>query len=405
MKLDQPIPVTILAGFLGAGKSTLLNELLASEAFADTAVVINEFGDISIDHDLVRVNKRELMVTTTGCLCCTAASDIRSSLFELYDAVESKAVPPFKRVIVETTGLADPAPIVNQITPGGLPAVGYRDHVVARCFRLSGVVCAIDVTTIEESMERHFECMKQVAFADIVVLTKTDVDPDAAPSPQLRGLLPRVRQINAAATIMDRHGTGFDLAAVFAPRSYVPSEQGADVEGWLALEQALEKTHGNDAGASRHAAAGIQSVVLLESRPVSARNLATFTDLLKAVAGPQLLRLKGLVGLQDDPERPLVVHGVQHAIHQYRLPAWPSDDRRTRMVVITHGIDEAVVKNLFTAITGFSARAKAQLVLTAAGLAVLGFALVAGLLLMFHERATAQFESSPVIHDLPNPKR
>ncbi|UWU75691.1 GTP-binding protein [Bradyrhizobium huanghuaihaiense] len=400
--------MTILTGFLGAGKSTLLNELLASEAFADTAVIINEFGDISIDHDLVRVNKRELMVTTTGCLCCTAASDIRSSLFELYDAVESKAVPPFKRVIVETTGLADPAPIINQLIPGGLPAVGYRDHVVARCFRLSGVVCAIDVTTIEESMERHFECMKQVTFADIVVLTKTDVCAEAAAAPDRSGLLTRIRQINAAAAVADRHGNDFDLAAVFAPRRYVPSEQGGDVEGWLALEQALAQqgqAHDNAAGSSRHAAAGIQSLALLESRPVSVRNLTLFIDLLKAVTGPQLLRLKGLIGLEDDPERPLVVHGVQHAIQQYRLPAWPSDDRRTRMVVITHGIDEATIKNLFTAITGIPARAKVELVLTAAGLAVLGFALVAGLLLLFHDRATAQFESSAVIHNLPNPKR
>lgn len=408
MKLDQPIPVTILTGFLGAGKSTLLNELLTNEAFADTAVIINEFGDISIDHDLVRVNKRELMVTTTGCLCCTAASDIRSSLFELYDAVESNAVPPFKRVIVETTGLADPAPIINQITPGGLPAAGFRDHVVARCFRLSGVVCAIDVTTIEDSMERHFECMKQVAFADSIVLTKTDVCTESAESRPISDLLQKVRQINAAAPIMDRHGAEFDLATVFEPRGYVPSEQGSDVEGWLALEQALaqqEQTRDNVPGASRHAAAGIQSLALLEGRPVSARNLAIFIELLKAVAGPQLLRLKGLVGLEDDPDRPLVVHGVQHAIHQYQLPAWPSGDRRTRIVVITHGLDEAIVKNLFTTITGLSSRAKAELVLTAAGLSLLGVALVAGLLLIFHEHAAAQFEVSPVIHDLTNTKR
>ncbi|WP_456749109.1 CobW family GTP-binding protein [Bradyrhizobium sp. USDA 4341] len=405
MKIDQPIPVTILTGFLGSGKSTLLNELLASEAFADTAVIINEFGDISIDHDLVRVNQRELMVTTTGCLCCTAASDIRSSLFELYDAVESKAVAPFRRVIVETTGLADPAPIINQITPGGFPAVGYRDHVVARCFRLSGVVCAVDVTMIEETMERHFECMKQVAFADCVVLTKTDLGAEAGAAPGLSRLLPKIRQINSAAAIVDRHENGFDLAAVFAPRRYVPSEQGADVEGWLALEVALAQqgqTPNDATGTSRHAAAGIQSMALLESRPVSPRKLATFVDLLKAVSGPQLLRLKGLVALDDDPERPLVVHGVQHAIQHYRLPAWPSDDRRTRMVVIAHGLDEAVIRALFTAITGISAREKVELVLFVAVLGFLGFALVGALLL--HGHAAAEIQPPSVIQNATRPQ-
>jgi G3E family GTPase len=324
MKIDQPILVAILTGFLGAGKSTLLNELLASDEFADTAVIINEFGDISIDHDLVRVNQRELMVTTTNCLCCTPTSDIRTSLFELYDALESNAVPPFKRVIVETTGLADPAPIINQITPGGVAAAGYRDHVVARCFQLSGVVCAIDVTTIEDSMERHFEFMKQVAFADRIVLTKTDVGAEA--NLRATGVLQKVREINPAATIVDRHGVGFDLPTLFAPRRYVPSEQGGDVEGWLALEQALgqqEDAHKERPAPSRHAAGGIQSLALLEDRPVSSRNLATFIDLLKTVTGPQMLRLKGLIGLEDDPDRPLVLHGVQHAIYQHRLPAWP----------------------------------------------------------------------------------
>jgi G3E family GTPase len=408
MKVDQPIPVTILTGFLGAGKSTLLNELLASDAFADSAVVINEFGDVSIDHDLVRVNNSELMVTTTGCLCCTASSDIRSSLFELYDALENNAVRPFNRLIVETTGLADPAPIINQITPGGVPAAEYRDHVVARCFQLSGVVCAIDVTTIEETIERYFECLKQVAFADLIVLTKTDLAVGAAASRTLSELLRKIRQVNAAATIVDRHGTGFDLASVFAPRRYVPAEQGCDVEAWLALEQALAQegqTQHNVAGASRHAAAGIRSLALLESRPVSEKNLATFLNLLTTVTGPQMLRLKGVIGLDDDPERPLVVHAVQHAIYQYRLPAWPSDDRRTRIVAITHNLDDSIVKNLFTTITGISARAKSQMALTVVGLSVLGFALVAGLLLTFHERATAHFESSPAIQDPTNPKR
>ncbi|WP_024506054.1 GTP-binding protein [Bradyrhizobium sp. ARR65] len=402
MKFDEPIPVTILTGFLGAGKSTLLNELLASDAFADTAVIINEFGDISIDHDLVHVNQRELMVTTTGCLCCTASSDIRTALFELYDALDSNAVPPFKRVIVETTGLADPAPIINQITMGSVPGAGYRAQVVAGHFQLSGVVCAVDVTMAHGTLERHFECMKQVAFADLIVLTKTDINTEPRANARPSDLLQMLSQINPAAAIVDRHGTEFDLASVFVPRRYVPSELGSDVEGWLALEQALaddSPSHDNVMDANRHSAAGIQSVALVENRLVSARNLASFVDLLNTVAGPQMLRLKGLIGLEDDPERPLVIHGVQHVIYQYRLPAWPSDDRRTRIVVITHNLDGSVVKSLFTAITGISARAKARMVATVLGLSALGAALVAVLLHTFHDGAVAhlEFNSAPAI--------
>jgi len=402
MKFDEPIPVTILTGFLGAGKSTLLNELLASTAFADTAVIINEFGDISIDHDLVHVNRRELMVTTTGCLCCRASSDINTALFELYDALDSNAVPPFKRVIVETTGLADPAPIINQITVSGVPRAGYRAQIVASHFQLSGVVCAVDVTTAHGSMERHFEWMKQVAFADLIVLTKTDVNTERRTNGRPSDLLRMLRQINPAAAIVDRHGTEFELAKVFVPRRYTPSELGSDVEGWLALERALADENlprDNVTDANRHSAAGIQSVVLVENRPVSASNLANFVDLLNMVAGPQMLRLKGLIGLADDPERPLVIHSVQDVIYQHRLPAWPSDDRRTRIVVITHNLDDSVVKTLFAAITGISARAKAQMVLTVLGLSALGAALIAAFLLTFHDRAAAHlnFNPSPTI--------
>jgi G3E family GTPase len=175
MIAPQSIPVIVLSGFLGTGKSTLLNDLLAHPAFDDTAVVINEFSDISIDHDLVRVGEREMMVTTTGCLCCTAGSDIRTSLFELHEMAQRQLGRSLSRVIVETTGLADPAPIVNQLISGGSHVTGLRDHVVARRFHLAGLVCVVDVLTGEQTLDQHFECLKQIAFADRIVLTKTDL--------------------------------------------------------------------------------------------------------------------------------------------------------------------------------------------------------------------------------------
>src|SRR5688500_8956983 len=159
------IPVFVLTGFLGAGKSTLLNRLLADPAFADTAVIINEFGNVALDHDLVRVGETQVARTTTGCLCCAIGSDIRSTLHELHVLAAAGEIS-LHRVIIETTGLADPAPLVNQLMPGGAPAIGLRDHLVARNFELAGVVTLVDIVTGELSIESHFEAAKQIAFAD-----------------------------------------------------------------------------------------------------------------------------------------------------------------------------------------------------------------------------------------------
>jgi G3E family GTPase len=401
------IPVFILTGFLGSGKSTLLNALLTEPGFSDSAIIVNEFGDVAIDHDLVRIGERELMVTTTGCLCCTVGSDVRSSLFDLHEAARSGLAPRFSRVIIETSGLGDPAPAINQIIPGAVTAIGYRDHVVARSFRLAGVVCAVDVLTAARALQDHFECLKQIAFADRIVLTKTDLVRDAAAGSSQAELPESLSSLNPAAPIHDRHAADFALAALFAPRPYVPAERSGDVEGWLALEQALAgEPADRDLAPSRHSPGRIRSVALVEERPITARNLDIFFDLLKLTVGPRLLRLKGLVSLEGDPDRPVVIHAVQHVIHPVeRLSAWPSDDRRTRMVAITHDIDPSVVKALFAAITGRSRRDKARLALTGAGIIAASIIAVAGVATAFHAgakayshaplRSPAQFASPP----------
>lgn len=402
MIVPPSIPVTILSGFLGAGKSTLLNDLLAHPEFADTAVVINEFGDISIDHDLVRLGEREMMVTTTGCMCCTAGSDVRSSLFDLHEASQRQLGRSFARVIVETTGLADPAPIVNQLIPGGAAAAGLRDHVVARRFHLAGFVCVVDVTTAEQTMDRHFECLKQIAFADRIVLAKTDLTDGTNGPSSVAHLVDQLREINPPAAIIDRQAPEFDLPELFQPRDFALAKRSEDVEGWLAVESALAQEESlNEPSAddkrvdTRHASADVRSVALFHDKPVSAHSLMSFLDLLNTVTGPRQLRLKGIIQLEENPERPLVIHAVQHAVFQHRLPGWPSADRRSRVVAITHNLDASVVKSLFTVITGMSFAAKARLALTIAGLAGIGIGVTVALSIALRTAATAQLGPLP----------
>ncbi|RWB98675.1 MULTISPECIES: GTP-binding protein [unclassified Mesorhizobium] len=351
------IPVFVLTGFLGAGKSTLLNRLFVDLAFADTAVIINEFGDIALDHDLVHVGETQVSRTTTGCLCCTIGSDIRSTLHELQVLAGAGEIS-FDRVIVETTGLADPAPLVNQLVPGGAPAVGLRDHLVARNFELAGVVTLVDIVTGELSIENHFEAAKQITFADRIVLTKTDLAHDPVSLREIDSLRERLRTLNPVAPIGDSHHAGFDLAELFLRRVYTPATLGDDVIGWLALEDAIRGDAGHGPKAGSHAETSpfarhggrIRTFAITRDVPVREDAFRRFLDLLAMSAGPRLLRVKGLVHDMDQPEQPRVIHVVQHSVYPPTvLDAWPSEDRRTRLVFITDGIDLEPVRQLFEA--------------------------------------------------------
>ena len=349
------IPVFLLTGFLGAGKSTLLNRLLADPEFADTAVIINEFGDVAIDHDLVRAGKTRIARTTTGCMCCTAGSDIRTTLFELHTLAEAGEVV-FNRVIVETTGLADPAPLINDLIPGGSPAIGLRDHIVARKFGLAGVVTLVDGVTGEATIENHFEAMKQIAFADRLVLTKTDLADDGVAIERVELLKEWLSSANPSAQVVDGKATECDPVDLFRRRAYVPASLFDDVIAWLALEEAVraEKptAHGQPgagAGSDRHGGR-IQTFTLIRDEPVEPEAFRKFMGLVSAAAGPRLLRAKGIVNLSDDPSRPRVVHAVQHMVHPpHMLETWPDEDHRTRLVFITDGIDPEPVRKLFEA--------------------------------------------------------
>lgn len=353
--LPDRIPVFFLSGFLGAGKSTLLNELLRDPAFHDTAVIINEFGDVPVDHLLVRRGETTIGQVSTGCLCCSGTADIRTTLHDLHSAATGQRTPRFSRVIVEMSGLGDPAPLVNALSADRHGTGTLYAQSVDGAFYLAGFITLFDVVTGAISVEHHFEALKQVVFADRIVLTKTDL----AKGPDVATMLHELRALNASADLIDRQQA--DLPALFSPRPYAAVDRGEDVAGWLALEAALatEADHAGSSKAtiSRHGP-GIRTFSITADKPLPDRRFQQFLTILRESAGPRLLRVKGIVAMEEAPDHPLVVHAVQHALSDpVRLDSWPDDDRRTRLVFITSGIDPGPVRALFAAVidgTSFS---------------------------------------------------
>lgn len=340
----EPIPVVLLTGFLGSGKTTLLNSLLADDRMRETAVVINEFGSIPVDHDLIHEGREGYIITSTGCLCCTATSDVRTSLYELHEARKKAEIPAFKRVIIETTGLADPAPIINSLIPGGAPAVALRDHAVARAFQLTGVIATFDAEYGEASIGEHFECWKQLAFADHIVLTKTDLASDTSWGSELG-------KLNPTAQIHDRQAPGFDPVCLFGTRRYSTTDKPEDVLGWLAMENLTDPdTHSHDHDPNRHGA-DIMALPLVHDEPLDPRAVDSFLKIVTGQRHAGLLRLKGIFALADDPSRPLAVHAVQHRLYPpVRLDYWPSIDVRSRVILIGKNLPTEPIRDLFNSL-------------------------------------------------------
>jgi len=335
------IPVSLLTGFLGSGKTTLLNRLLPDPFLADTLVLINEFGEIGLDHQLIASVDADMVVMASGCICCSIQSDLSMTLIEMIDKRTAGTISPFRRVVIETTGLADPAPILHTL---------MQDPTITPHYRLDGVIATVDLVNGDSQLTRQQEAVKQIAVADRLVLTKRDLVQDPA---ALAALEARLHAINPAAP---RLAADAPVADLFNAGLYNPATKSMQVQEWLRAE-AYARPHHHDHGHDHHHHHHhdvnrhddlIRAHCLMIDEPLEWGAFSLWAQSLAAYRGEDLLRLKAILNVKGE-DVPLAVHGIQHLFHPpAKLPAWPDDDRRSKIVLITRGIERQYLEDTLT---------------------------------------------------------
>lgn len=358
------IPVTLLTGFLGSGKTTVLNHLVRQPELADALVIINEFGEMALDHMMVAHSTENLvMEMSSGCVCCSIRGDLVKTLRELTWRYSRNGQRWFQRVLIETTGLADPAPIIHTL---------MTHPQIAPKYRLDGIVATVDLAAGMNTLDQYKEAVKQVAVADALLLTKADLACDE----QRSALLLRLDGINPAARRWELRNGKIAAPEVLNLGLFTAEGKSPDVARWLNEEAyAASPSHGHDhhhnshdhpahelhARTDDHGQAHhhhdinrhddqIRAFCFTLEQPVPEETLAEWLELLMSFVGSHILRVKGILNVEGNPQ-PVVLHGVQHIFHPpVTLPAWPSADRRSRLVFITHGVDKELIEKSFRAL-------------------------------------------------------
>jgi G3E family GTPase len=336
------IPVSVITGFLGSGKTTILKHLLAQPGMADSAVIINEFGEIGLDHLLVEHVDGETVVLASGCVCCALRSDLETTLRSLLAKARKHQIPPFARVLVETTGLADPAPICQML---------LNNPLVSHFFRLDSVITTTDTLHDNRQLEDRAEARKQAALADRLLLTKTDL----ATRAETARLHTALDSLNPNAPRLEVEAGVVDPERLFGASGFDPATKSIDARSWLDQPAADHGHH--DHGHHGHGR-GIQAHCLTIDAPLHWPAVQASLATLRHRHGDRLLRFKAILAL-DNAAGPVIVQGVHHVFHPpVELPAWPDADRRSRIVCITDGLERATLEAILDgrALSGGAAR-------------------------------------------------
>jgi G3E family GTPase len=320
-------PVNIITGFLGSGKTTLLQRLLRSRELSDVAVLVNEFGEVGLDHHLLQGVAESTLLLENGCVCCAIRGDLQNALRGLLSSRTRGEIPDFRRVVIETSGLADPAPIAYTL----LSEAVLRHH-----FRLSGIITTIDAVNGSAQLAGFAEAVKQASMADRLVLTKVDL----TDGPAVGALRARLRALNLSAQVLESTEIGAEPYRLLTDDIYDAAGKFREASQWTASEVYQRAMHEHTAD--------VQSFAVTFDRPLDWTAFGVWASMLLHRHGADVLRLKGLLNVAG-LLAPVLINGVQHIVHPpSHLEAWPDADRRSRLIFIVRGLERARIERSLT---------------------------------------------------------